>query len=390
MMVALLLYAYAVGERSSRAIERRCREDVAFRVISANQVPDHATISRFRARHEKALAETFGQVLALCAAAGLVAVGLVALDGTLVAANASASATRSYQAIATEVERMLREAAEADAAEDERLGERRGDELPAELCDPRSRRARLARCKQELERAQAEREAAYQAKLAERAAREAAMGRRLAGRKPHPPDPAALAESKINITDPDSRPMRRGEIAVQGYNAQLVTCPGQIIVACEVTQAHNDAGLLAPMVERARAALLGAGLGEPIGTVVADGGYWNHAAIVAVRGGGTDVLIPTFDRLRTRPRALAPRQGPEARRIEAALARPEGRARYRRRQQLVEPVFAHIKVLRRAARFLRRGLPACRAEWCLLAATHNLLKLWRASLASPIEAAATP
>jgi transposase len=143
MMVALLLYAHSVGERSSRAIERRRREDVAFRVISANQIPDHATIARFRARHETALAETFGQVLALCAAAGLVSVGLVALDGTLVAANASPAGTRSYQAIATEVERMLREAAEADAAEDERFGERRGDELPAELCDPRSRRRGL-------------------------------------------------------------------------------------------------------------------------------------------------------------------------------------------------------------------------------------------------------
>lgn len=294
MMVALLLCAYAVGERSSRAIERRCREDVAFRVIAANQIPDHATIARFRARHENALAETFAQVLALCAAAGLVAVGLVALDGTLVAANASPAATRSYQAIAAEAERMLREAAEADAAEDERLGERRGDELPAELCDPRSRRARLARCTQELERAQAEREAAHQAKLAARAAREQALGRRLAGRKPHPPDPAALAASKINITDPDSRTMRRGEIALQGYNAQLVTCPGQIIVACEVTQAHNDAGLLEPMVDQARAALAGAGLSEPIGTVPADGGNWTtRPSSPCARGARTCSSPPT-------------------------------------------------------------------------------------------------
>lgn len=95
MMVALLLYAYAVGERSSRAIERRCREDVAFRVISANRIPDHATVARFRARHEQALAETFTQVLRLCAEAGLVSVGLVALDGTLVAANAASAANRS-------------------------------------------------------------------------------------------------------------------------------------------------------------------------------------------------------------------------------------------------------------------------------------------------------
>ena len=123
MMVALLLYAYAVGERSSRQIERRCREDVAFRVLTANQVPDHATIARFRARHEQALADTFTQVLALCARAGLVSVGLAALDGSLLAGNASPGATRSYASIREEVERPLAEAARADAAEDERLGE---------------------------------------------------------------------------------------------------------------------------------------------------------------------------------------------------------------------------------------------------------------------------
>ena len=173
MMVALLLYAYAVGERSSRGIERRCREDVAFRVITANQVPDHATIARFRARHEQALADIFAQVLALCAKAGLVSVGLVALDGSLVAGNASQGATRSYASIREEVERMLAQAAQADAAEEERLGDARGDELPAELVDPRSRRERLRRCKEELEEEQAEEEAAYQENLAWRAAWEA-------------------------------------------------------------------------------------------------------------------------------------------------------------------------------------------------------------------------
>src|SRR5712691_5697056 len=173
MMVALLLYAYAVGERSSRGIERRCREDVAFRVITANRVPDHATIR-------------------------------------------------------VEVEQMLAEAAQADADEDERLGDARGDELPVELADARSRRERLRRCKQQLEHAQADEEAAYQATLAWRAAWEAEHGRRLAGRKPTPPDPAALAARKINTTDPDTRLMKRaGGKSVQGYNAQVVASPEQ-------------------------------------------------------------------------------------------------------------------------------------------------------------------
>src|SRR5687768_10124071 len=208
MMVALLLYAYAVGERSSRGIERRCREDVAFRVITANQTPDHATIARFRARHEQALANTFSQVLALCARARLVSVGVVALDGSLLAANASPGATRSYASIREEVERMLAQAAQADAEEDERLGDARGDELPAELVDARSRRERLRRCKEQLEHEQVDEEAAYRANLKWRAAWEAEHGRRLAGRKPTPPDPAALAARKINTSDPDTRLMK--------------------------------------------------------------------------------------------------------------------------------------------------------------------------------------
>jgi transposase len=251
MMVALLLYAYAVGERSSRGIERRCREDVAFRVITANRIPDHATIARFRARHEQALAATFTQVLALCARAGLVSVGVVALDGSLLSGNASPQATRSYASIRAEVELMLGEAAQADAAEDERLGDARGDELPAELADARSRRERLRRCKEQLERAQADEEAAYQANLAWRAGWEAEHGRRLAGRKPTRPDPAALAERKINTTDPDTRLMKRaGGKSVQGYNAQVVASPGQVIVAAQVTQSHNDADQLEPMSPR--------------------------------------------------------------------------------------------------------------------------------------------
>jgi transposase len=380
MMVALL-YAYAVGERCSRGIERRCREDVAFRVITANQLPDHATIARFRARHEQALAATFTQVLALCGRAGLVSVGVVALDGSLLAGNASPGATRGYASIRKEVEEMLAEAAQADAAEDERLGEARGDELPAELADARSRRERLRRCKQQLERAQADEEAAYQANLAWRAAWEAEHGRRLAGRKPTPPDPAALAERKINTTDPDTRLMKRaGGKSVQGYNAQVVASPEQVIIAARVTQSHNDADQLEPMVAKASDTLRDADIEEPIGIVLADGGYWNSPAIASVREQGIDVLIHTQDRRRTRPRKLSPRQGAEAQRIEAVLSKPERQALYRRRQQIIEPVFAHTKLIRRTDRFLRRGLAACEAEWQLIAATHNLLKLWRVGL----------
>jgi transposase len=379
MMVALLLYAYAVGERSSRAIERRCRQDVAFRVICANRVPDHATIARFRVRHEQALAGIFTQVLSLCARAGLVSVGVVALDGTLISGNASPDATRSYASIRAEVDAMLEQAAQADATEDEQFGDARGDELPAELADRGSRLARLRRCREELEREEADSRAAFEANLAWRAEWEAAHGRKLTGRKPAPPDPESLAKRRVNVTDPDTRMMKRvGGKAVQGYNAQVVASPKQIIVAAQVAQAVNDSNQLDPMVTHASAELVSAGIEEPIGTILADGGYWNTAQIRDVRARYIDVLIPSKDRKRTKPRTLGPPQSDEADRIEAMLDTPGGQALYRRRQQIVEPVFANTKFLRRIDRFQRRGIRACQAEWKLIAATHNLLKLWRA------------
>jgi hypothetical protein len=131
------------------------------------------------------------------------------------------------------------------------------------------------------------------------------------------------------------------------------------------------------MVVKAAETVREAGIEEPIGIVLADGGYWNSPAISEVRRQGTDVLVPTQDRRRSAPRKLSRRQGPEAERIEAVLSTPGGQALYRRRQQIVEPVFAHTKVIRRSDRFLRRGLAACQAERQLIAATHNLLKLWR-------------
>jgi Transposase domain (DUF772) len=249
MIVSLLLYAYPLGERSARKIERRCRDDVAFRVICANRVPDHVTIARFRVRHEVALAETFTQVLALCARSGLVSVGLVALDGTLVDGNAAKAANRSYRAICEEVEQILGEAAATDEREDSELGERRGDELPPELADPRSRRARLRRCQEELEREQQEAERAHSDQLAWRAAWEQKHGRKLGGRKPAPPDRAALERKLINTSDPDTRSMKRaGGRSLQGHNVQVIADEAQLIVAADVTQAQNDCDQLEAMV----------------------------------------------------------------------------------------------------------------------------------------------
>jgi hypothetical protein len=173
------------------------------------RVPDHVTIARFRARHEGALAETFTRVLALRARAGLVSVGLVALDGTLVHGNAAKTANRSYASIRDEAEQILGEARATDEREDSELGDRRGDELPAELQDPRSRRARLKRCKEELEHEQEAAEQAHAENLAWRAAWEQERGRKVGGRKPAPPDRAALERKMINTSDPNSRAMKR-------------------------------------------------------------------------------------------------------------------------------------------------------------------------------------
>ncbi len=152
MMVALLLYAYCVGERSSRRIERLCERDIAFRVLAANQRPDHTTLARFRQTHEQALAALFTDVLRLCAQAGVVKVGVVALDGTKIQADAALAANRTTEAIQETVQRMLSEAQTADDAEDRMYGaERRGDELPEALRDRHSRRARLQACQARLE-----------------------------------------------------------------------------------------------------------------------------------------------------------------------------------------------------------------------------------------------
>lgn len=383
MMVALLLYSYACGERSARAIERRCREDVPTRVICSNRVPDHATIARFRVRHEAALARLFTQILGMCARAGLVSVGVVALDGTAISANASREATRSHEAIRQEVERMLGEAAEVDAREDELYGQARGDELPAELIDRRSRLERLRRCREELEAEQAKAHADYEANLRWREQWEVEHGHKITGRKPFPPDPDGLAKRTINTTDPDSRVIKReARQPVQGYNAQAVATGNQIVVAADITQQSNDSGQLEPMIRQAVQTLAAAGHRQQIETVLADGGYWNNSHIVALGNEGMQVIVPTRSATRTKARKLSPKQGPEAERIDRLLETPEGKALYIRRQHMIETVFANTKFNRGIRRFHRRGLAACRAEWQLITATHNLLKLHQATLAA--------
>jgi transposase len=376
MMVTLCLYAYAVGERSSRRIERRCTEDVAFRVITANRVPDHSTVARFRARHDELLSELFGQILGLCARAGLVSVGTIALDGTRIVANAADSANRSYSELAKEI---LEEAARVDEAEDELYGDRRGDELPPELADPKTRRERLREAKRALDEEHAEKVAemaTWERAKAEYTAR-TGFKQKGAPTKPRPIPPKEQA--RVNLTDPDSRPVKTRRGFVQGYTAQAVTTEDQIVVAADVITGGNERGRLRPMAAAAERELAAAGVEEKPGVALADAGYWNGDQIAALEARGIEVLVPPDADSRRAPSRI--RRGGRYQRMRERLARPEAAALYRRRQQMIEPVFAQIKNNLRAGRFSRRGLASCRAEWRLTAATHNLLKLYRSGLA---------
>jgi transposase len=401
MMVALLVYAYAIGERSSRGIERRCREDVAFRVVCANQVPDHATIARFRVRHQEALAGLFGQVLGLCAEAGLVRAGVVAVDGSKFRAAASDAAISGYEEIAAEV---LAEAAQIDAAEDERYGAARGDELPGPLATrggrrawlreakrrldaeraaqpepvPRDREERLEICRRRLVedwRAEHRANRAYEAYRARGVMRD---GRRF-GCPPNPYTPPELPDGKINTTDPDARRMKFGRNFIPAYNAQAAVTEQQIIVAAEITSEGGDFEQLEPIVSATERELSEAGVTERPGVVLADAGYWSNDHIDALRARGM-IPIVAPDTTRNRPRKT--RLGGPYDFMRRVLATERGEELYSRRLGMVEPVFGQIKANRRIGRFKRRGRAAARSEWRLIAATHNLHKLHRHKLAA--------
>lgn len=373
MMVALMLFNYAVGVRSSRAIERRCVEDVACRFVAANRAPDHVTINRFRARFAVALSGLFGEVLAVCARAGMVRVGVVAVDSTKLAADASLGANRSFEGLQAEARRILEEAAAIDAAEDELYGDKRGDELPDELADPKTRAGRIRELLDELEREREQAKATREAKHADYEQR-AQSGRRPIGRPPKPQLPKqqrALFARKVNVTDPDSRVVSdRGKL-IQGYNVQAAVGEGQVILAASASEAANDQAQLAAVVAAARAGLRAAGIKDEIEQVLADSGYWNAGQIRELQHDGIDVLVQP-----RRPGAMSENRTLKREMVER-LSSPPGAAEYRRRQQIVEPVFAHIKYLRGITRVLRRGRTAVQAEIDLIATSHNLLKLYR-------------
>ena len=253
MLLALLIYAYSQGVRSSRAIERLCHRDAGYRFIVGDAIPDHTVIARFRQRHAAEMKEVFLGVLRLCREAGLVKLGLVALDGTKVQGNASLEANRTIGSIEAEIAQILAEAEATDAREDSQTAAQQGATLPKSLAGRADRLARLRKCKEKLERQAAAAAARQQAKIDAREPEEQATGKRKRGRKPKAADPSVDPDTNACVTDPDSGIMKTRRGWLQGYNGQIVVTTGQIIIAADVTTEANDVRQLHPMLAQAQA-----------------------------------------------------------------------------------------------------------------------------------------
>jgi transposase len=368
MMVKVLLYAYCIGVSSSRKIAGRLEEDIAFRVLAANNTPDFRTISDFRKEHLKALAGLFLQVLKLCQKAGLVKLGHVALDGTKIKANASKHKAMSYKRmkeeearLKSEITELLKGAVAADEEEDRRYGKnKRGDELPKELA---FRESRLKKIREAREALEAEKN----------------------GKKD---DQDGLPKDKAqrNFTDSESHimPAPGGKNFIQAYNAQAaVDSAHQIIVAAETTNKPTDKGQAEAMMAKVKE-----NVGRLPGQMSADTGYFSSETVTALTGQGIDVYMPPnrirhSDFVLPSPKGRIPNDLSIADRMRRKLRTQKGRKCYGLRKELPEPVFGQIKQVRGFRQFLFRGLDKVSGEWKFICTGHNLLKLfgaWRDGL----------
>ena len=436
MMTLLLLYAYCAGIVSSRKIERACYEDLAFRVLTANQQPDHSRISEFRRRNLEALSDLFVQILRFCQEAGMVSLGHVALDGTKVQANASKHKAMSHERmlkaeaqLEKEIRELMRKAEIQDAQEDGKYGKGNlGSDLPKELQRREDRLKKIKQARQALEAeaaAAAARDRARQAAAAEaavadaektdaddgeqqklrdkaakakekaEAARELAIekakeaGVELQGLEPqaadampyrglaHRADGSPTPAAQRNFTDPDSHIVKSDGNLLQGYNCQAaVDGDHQVILAMGVSNQPPDVEHLVPMLERSIA-----NTNQVPRTLIADAGYWSEDNAKACEERGVDPHIATGRLPHGKP--PPPIYGPIPRDLDAKgrmarkLRKKEGKEVYARRKTIVEPVFGQAKEGRGLRRFLLRGLEKVNGEWLLWGATHNLNKLWR-------------
>jgi transposase len=371
MMTKILVYGYCVGVFSSRRLQKRLQEDVAFRVLAAGNHPDFRTLSDFRKIHLGTLQGLFEQVLRMALELGALKLGRVAIAGSKLKANASKHKAMSYQRmkeeqkrLKQEVRRLLDEAERIDAEEDARYGRNsRGDELPAELQRREERLQRIREAKRALE-ARVRRESEAAAKEADGEGSKKKV-------KPEEKD-------QHNFTDPESRILKGPDGFLQGYNAQIAVEPVlQLIVGQAVTQAANDKQQLLPML-----AAVEQQAGQKPPQVLADSGYTSDASLQGVAQAKIDAYLAVArDKHDQRPgpcpRGPLPKGATRTERMRRKLQTKAGRAIYAARKAIVEPVFGQIKQARGFRQFLLRGLAKVQGEWALVCMAHNVLKLHR-------------
>jgi transposase len=378
MMTALLLYAYTQGIYSSRRISRACEDRLDFHAVTASTKPDFRTISEFRKRHLKALSGLFVQVLKLCAEAGLVKLGHVALDGTKIKANASKHKAMSYArmqkaelTLAAEVAGWLKAAESADRKEDASLGaDRRGDEMPDWVADKQKRLAKIREAKAALE---AEAKAQADAKAKDDDDDRGDGGSR-PGRKPKHPPGTPKPKAQRNFTDPDSRIMPAKDGFIQAYNGQIaVDATAQVIVAHSLSNSSADAPCLIPLTDAVTENMGGKKAKE----ISADAGYCSEANLAGLEDREISAYVATGRA--KRPSSGGKVGGPLTQAMRRKLKLGGYRSRYRFRKQLPEPVFGQIKQARGFRQFLLRGLDKVQDEWSLVCIAHNITKLWTAA-----------
>lgn len=388
MMTSLILYAYCVGLPSSRKIETATYAQIPFRVITADQHPDHDTVADFRKTHLQALAGLFVSVLQLCQKAGLAKLGHISLDGTKVKANASKHKAMSYdrmdktlQQLQAEVEQLLEEAKTVDEQEDARYGKgKRMDELPEDL---RRRQDRIAKIKQARQSLKDEAKAKADAKREALAKQEEALkqaGKTRQGKKPNDPSDTPAPKAQRNFTDPESRIMKDGasKSFEQAYNCQIASDEqAQVIVGTNVTQETNDKQQVKPVIEDVKKRT-----GQTPKKASLDAGYYSDDNVAYLESEQIDGYIATGrqkhgEKIPPTPRGRIPKNATTKDRMARKLRTVKGRATYSKRKQIVEPVFGQIKEARGFRRFSLRGLANVICEWDIVCLTHNLLKLFR-------------
>jgi transposase len=388
LLLGVLVYGYATGVFSSRKLERATYDSVAFRFIASNDHPDHDTIAAFRRRFLPQIEALFVQVLLLAREMGVLKLGAVALDGTKIHANASRHSALSYEHAGKIEAQLQAEAAEllakAEAADQADIPD--GLSIPSELARRQDRLRKLAEARAKIEARARERfvaeRAGHEAKMAERAAKTAATGKKPGGRAPEPPVETPLPGDQINLTDEESRimPMAGGGFG-QCYNAQAVVSEGSLlVVAAGVAQAPNDKQQLSPMLDKL--ADLPDELGKPE-TLLADNGYFSAANVEACHAAGIDPLIATGRELHhpalAERFAAAPPAPENPTPLEAMAHRlrtPEGKKLYALRKHTPEPVFGIIKSVLGFRQFLLRGLDGVRGEWSLVTMAWNIKRMF--------------